>query len=113
MPMRERVLILLVAPLFNSLWASIGIFVTKFTLAVHANLINNMCGLFILLLNLIFRKRIHALEVWGSYNAVGGALIMMYDPAAEKADGHHACIWADMVSLVGGACGAMVLFSSS
>ena len=80
--LKERVRIFMIAPFYNLLWGQIAIFAAKFTLLSHANLLGNSCGIFVLLLNLLFHKRIHWLEVYGSLIALGGAVLMMFDPDA-------------------------------
>ena len=108
--MRDALILLIICPFAFIGWSTCIIFVSRVTLLLHAIVLNNLCGPFILAANLIFRLPIHRLEWQGCIVALMGAAAMMFDPAAEKADGSKASITGDLLALIGAACGALLYF---
>ena len=80
------------------------------TLLLHAAVMSDLCGPFIIMINLLLRMPIHRLEWQGCIVALMGAAAMMLDPAAEKADGSRSSIAGTMAALVGAVFGALLYF---
>ena len=107
---RHAFTMLILCPLCQIGWSSCLIFVSGITVLLHAIVMSNLCGPFILLINLIFRKPVHRLELQGCIVALMGAAAMMLDPAAEKADGSKTSITGALGALVGATFGALLYF---
>ena len=108
--MREGFILLILCPFGFIGWSTCIIYVSRVTLLLHAIVLNNLCGPFILAANLVLRLPIHRLEWQGCIVALVGAAAMMFDPAAEKADGSKASITGDLLALIGAVCGALLYF---
>ena len=101
---------MIISPICSVGWSTVTIFVAEKTLLLHAIVLNNLCGPFILAANLVFRLPVHRLEGQGCIVALLGAAAMMFDPTAEKADGSKASIAGDLLALVGAIFGALLYF---
>ena len=108
--MSDALILLILCPFCMIGWSTCIIFVSRVTLLLHAIVLNNLCGPFILAANLVFRLPVHRLEWQGCIVALVGAAAMMFDPAAEKADGSKASITGDLLALIGAVCGALLYF---
>ena len=105
---RDAFIMLILSPLCNIGWSTLAIFVSHKTLLMHAIVLTNLCGPFILVATLVRRLPVHYLEWQGCIVAIFGAAALMFDPAAEKADGSKASIAGDLLALVGALFGALL-----
>ena len=101
---------MIISPICSVGWSTVTIFVAEKTLLLHAIVLNNLCGPFILAANLICRLPVHRLEWLGCIVSIIGAAALIFDPAAEKTDGSKASIYGDMFALVGALFGALLYF---
>ena len=108
--LRDGFILLILCPISFIGWSTCIIFVSRVTLLLHAIVLNNLCGPFILAANLVLRLPVHRLEWQGCIVALLGAAAMMFDPAAEKADGSKPSITGDLLALVGAIFGALLYF---
>ena len=78
---------------------------------LHATVLVDLLGPYILLANLVRGLPVHRLEWQGCIIAIFGAIFLMFDPAAEKTDGSKASIYGDVLALSGAIFGALLYLS--
>lgn len=88
-------------------WIAGLLFAANNTIQSHAYIFNNFGGTFIVFSCILVGKKIHKLEVYGSFIALAGAFVTLLDSSAATTDGKKPSMLVNLIDLASSGCGAV------